>query len=124
MVADEVELLRTRLARVPDLVEVRVDPHGPAQHHGVEVQLIDPLFDEHRPFHEVGAYVDADLLPGVLGDGQDGFADIVAAVGEQGELQLLSVFFEAAVGVALPAGFGQQLQGAFGSYGTGAMAWL
>jgi len=42
----------------------------------------------------------------------------------QGELQLLSVFFEAAVGVALPAGFGQQLQGAFGSYGTGAMAWL
>ena len=109
--ADKIQLLGTRLAGVPDLVEVGLDSHGPAQHQGIKVQFIYPFLNEHRPLEQVRLHIDADLFPGILGDGQNGFADVVAAVGYEGKLQRPAVLFKPALLIGPPSGLGQQFQG-------------
>jgi hypothetical protein len=106
--ADEIKLIRAGLAGMPDLVKIRVDAHGPAQHQRVKVQFVDPLLNENGPLQKVRAHINADLFPGILGNCQDRLADIVAAVGNQGELELAAVFLKPPVLIGSPAGFGQQ----------------
>ena len=49
-VADKIQLVRPRLARMPDLVQVRVHSHAPAEHQGIKLLRVDEIFQEHRPF--------------------------------------------------------------------------
>ena len=89
----KIQLVGARLTGVPDLIEVWINSHGPAQHQGIKVQLVYPFLYKHGPFKKICLHVDADLFPGVLRDGQNSFADVITAVGNEGELQRASVLF-------------------------------
>ena len=93
----KIELIGMGLAGMPDLIKVRIDPHLPSEHQGVKILLVHPLPYEYRPFQKVGPHVDADLSPRVLGDGQHGLSNVVAAVGDEGELKGFAVPFEPAL---------------------------
>ena len=95
--SDKIELKRIGLAGVPDLEKVRLDSHAPAKNQGIEIGLIHTFLDEDRPFQEVGADVDPDLPPLVLGDGQDGLPEIISVVCDQRELKSFSIFLQPAL---------------------------
>ncbi len=61
--AHEIELVRSNLARVPDLIEVRLDSHRPTEYQRIEIELIYPLLDKYRPFQHVRPYVNTDFAP-------------------------------------------------------------
>ena len=82
LVSDEVELVGVGLAGVPDLIKIRVDTHAPAQHNGIKIKFVDAFLNKHGPFHKIRAHIDSDLFPGILGDSQYGFAQVVAVVGD------------------------------------------
>ena len=115
--AHEIELIGIGLAGMPDLIKVGVDSHVPAQNQGIKICFVHPFLNKHRPLQKIGADIDADLFPGILGNGQNGLSKVVAAVGDQGELKSFSVFFKPAVLVPFPAGFLQELQSPFGIIG-------
>ena len=102
---------------MPDLEKVRLDSHAPAKNQGIEIGLIHPFLDEDRPFEEIGADVDPDLPPLVLGHGQDGLPEIISIVCDQRELKPFSIFLQPALLVSLPAGLLQELEGSLGVIG-------
>ncbi len=103
VVADEVELVAPGLARVPDLIEIRVDAHQPAEDDRVETAGIDEVLEKHRPLEHLGVDLDADALPAVLSDGKYCLSDQVSVVGDEIELEDLAVFLQPALGVLTPA---------------------
>jgi len=84
---DEIKLVGTGLAGMPDLIQVRIDAHLPAQNQGVKIQFVDAFLNKNRPLQQVGADIDPDFFPAVLSNGQYGFTQFVAAVADQGKLE-------------------------------------
>src|SRR5262249_15111050 len=102
-VPHEVQLLRARLARVEDLVDVGVEPHRPAEHDRVEIELVHPLADEDRPFQGQDLDLDPEAPPSVLDDHHDRLALVVPGVRDEGELERLPVLLENPLRVLPPA---------------------
>ena len=98
------------LARVPNLEQVGIHRHHPPQDDGVKIRLVDAFFDKYRPFQQIGAHIDTDLFPGILGNSQNRLSAVIAAVGDQGEFKALAVLFKPAVLIGCPTGLGQQFQ--------------
>jgi len=117
--AYKIELIGIGLAGMPDLIKIRLNPHLPAQNQRVEIELVDSLLDKDRPFKHSRPDVDSDLSPGILNNGHHGFANVIPAVGNQGELELLPIFFQSAFPILPPARFFQQLQGPCRVIGNG-----
>ena len=103
---------------MPDLVEVRVQAHAPAEDDRVEIELVDVLSDEHGPLDLRESDFYADLLPGVLHHGADGAPDLVAVVRHQVEGQGLAVLHQDPVFFPEPRLMKQALR-PFGVVGQG-----
>ena len=84
LVAGKVELVRSGLARVPQLISIRVDlcTH-PGQHERVEVELVHEIFEKNRTFEDLNFAIDAQLAPRLLRDGHDRFALRVSVGADQ-----------------------------------------
>ncbi len=72
----EVQLLRIRLGRMPDLIGIVVGRSRPAQHRGLEIQLVDEFGDEDRPFIDIHLHFHPDGAKVVLHQRGDVFADL------------------------------------------------
>ena len=64
---------------------------GPPQHRGVERAGVDKILEKYCPLKVLGITLDADFLPGVLGDRHDIFPLGIPAVGDQVEFEDLAV---------------------------------
>ena len=66
---NEIQLIGIGLARMPYLVEIRFNTHAPTEDQCIKIRLIHAFLNKHCPLQEIGAHINADLFPGVLGDG-------------------------------------------------------
>ena len=97
-VADEIVFTLFGLARMPDVVEVRVAAHAPAEDDGVEGPLVD-LLQKGLPLHDPDVRVDAHGLQVLLDDLGGADALGVPLVGHDREPEGPAVLFEDAVAV-------------------------
>ena len=47
---DKIELIRICLARMPYLIQIRINSHLPAQDQGIKICLVHAFLDKYRPF--------------------------------------------------------------------------